>query len=202
MKLIYGATSPYSRKIRIAIREAGLSDRIEQIHRNPFEEPDDVRAANPLGKVPALIFEDGTSLYDSPLVMEYLGTLVDAPRLIPAEGSAERWNILRLQALADGILDATLNISCEYRRPEEERSATWVAHWVSAIERGLDALEGLVEDLPDEMNAGTIAIACAPDYVALRASAHVDWRAGRPKLAAWHDRISQRPSLSETHPAL
>lgn len=202
MKLIFGGTSPYSRKIRIAIREMDLSDQVQQIARNPFEEPEDVRKANPLGKVPALIFDDGTSLFDSPLVLEFLDTLTSPKRLLPEVGSPARWEVLRLQALADGILDATLNISCEYRRPAEERSATWVAHWASAIDRGLDELEKQVEAFPDEMNAGTIAAACVPDYVALRASDHVNWRQGRPKLAAWHDAISTRSSLKETHPAL
>jgi len=200
MKLIYGIPSPYSRKARIAILEKGLGDHIRFIAHNPFEEPEAVRAANPIGKVPALILEDGTTLFDSPVICEYVDCLSTDTLLFPASGK-ERWRVLRWQALADGILDATYNISCEYRRDESRRSLTWIDLWASSISRGLDVLENEINSFPDHITIAHIAVACVPDYIELRAADHVNWRDKRPSLAKWFDTFSDRESMIGTRPA-
>lgn len=199
MKLIYANPSPYARKVRLTIAEKGLTG-IEEIAANPFELPPALVAANPLSKVPALILDDGSALYDSPVICEYLDTLSEMPRLLPAMGT-ERWQVLRRQALCDGILDATFNISCEInRRPENERSSGWVDRWCEAIRRGLAVLDGEIDQFGEAITLAHIAAGAALSYLDLRAPALIDWRAGHPRLALWHRVFEQRPSMMTTRP--
>lgn len=200
MKLIYGVPSPYSRKARLSILEKRLDKRIEFVPHNPFEEPEAVRTANPIGKVPALILDGGRALFDSPVICEYVDSLSPDMPLFPGNGDA-RWAALRWQALADGILDATFNIAGEYRREESERSPSWVDRWVGTINRGLDVLEAEIELFPGEVGIAQIATACVPDYVELRAARHVNWQEARPKLTRWFDAFSRRASMKATHPS-
>ena len=196
MELYYGPTSPYARKVRVVAREAGLADRIEESVAVPADDPPDLLSANPLAKVPALDCGDGTMLFDSPLLCEYLIDVAGAKSLLPAKGAA-RWDVLRCQALADGIMDAAFSSTMENRRTEEQRSPLWLDRWRRAIVRSLDVLEGDVGQFSAEPDLGLVATACALAYLDLRMQ-DLGWRTGRPRLAAWYEAFAARPSMQET----
>lgn len=193
MKLLHSPTSPFARKVRVAIAERGLSVELEAA--SPLDEDSPVRRYNPLGKVPVLVLDDGASLFDSAVICEYLDSLGDAPPLLPPAGP-ERWADLRTQALADGILDAAFNIVTEGRRPEAERSAAWVARWTLAIVSGVAVAEALPR--PD-WTLGGIALACALGYLDFRLP-HIAWRTHAPGLDPWYATQSARPSMVRTAP--
>ena len=197
MKLLYANASPYARKVRVVIAEKALTG-IEQIAVNPFDLPDALVAANPLSKVPALILDDGAALFDSPVICEYLDSLGTSNQLIPASGSA-RWDVLRRQALTDGMLDATFAIACETnRRPEHERSPDWIKRWVASINRSLAVLEREIVNFGGDVTLAHIGAGCALSYLDLRASMLVDWRRDFPSLATWQSVFEARPSMQST----
>ncbi len=179
--LRYSAASPYARKIRIAAELLGLSDRIEIVSANTADPADSLRAQNPLGKIPTLVLEDGSSLYDSRVIADYLDHLAGGGRVIPAD-PGRRFQALRLQALGDGINDAALLIRYETAtRPEALRHAETIALQQGKIDRALDALEAAPPSGPPDI--GHIAVACALGYLDLRFAGA--WRESRPRLAAW-----------------
>jgi glutathione S-transferase len=199
MKLFYAPQSPFARKARITIRELALPG-IEEIAVNPFETPAALLATNPLSKVPTLVLDDGSALYDSPVICEYLASLGSQPAFLPASGPA-RWTVLRRHALADGLLDAAFNIACEtMRRPEHERSPDWIRRWLTAIERGLDVLELEAASFGNSITLAHVVTACLLTYLDLRLSDRLDWRLRCPALARWHAEFSLRPSLQATVP--
>lgn len=198
MKLIYAGPSPYSRKVRVVIAEKGLGDEIQFTACNPFEDAPDLRAANPLGKVPVLVLDDGTVLFDSPIICEYLDGLGNGHRLLP-EG-VPGWTVRRRHALADGLLDAAFNIVIERRRPESERSASWIERWGGAIDRVLARVDAEVGDLGAEPTLAHIAFGCALGYLDFRLPDR-PWRDKNPKAAAWFSKFSERPSMAATKPA-
>lgn len=198
MKLRYSTTSPFARKCLAVAFEAGLDKRIETVVTNAWAADTDLPRDNPLCKVPALVTDGGEVLYDSPVICEYLDSLHDGRRLFPASGG-ERWRQLRLQALGDGILDAAVQVRIETAmRPEAGRWPTWIERQQAAIARGCDALEQECAGWGDEFLIGQITVACALGYIDLRKIA--DWRAGRPTLTAWFDKVSARPSMALTAP--
>jgi glutathione S-transferase len=200
MKLYFNPASPFVRKVRVTAHELGLSDRIElcSVTLTPVSPHEDVRSDNPLGKIPALVTDDGAVLYDSPVICEYLDALAGGNRIFPSPGGA-RWTALRRQALADGIMDAAVLIRYEQAlRPQELRWQDWTEGQWLKIRTALDALEH--EDLPAALDIGTIAVACALGYLDLRFAGE-GWRTSRPRLAAWMAACSQRPSLATTTPA-
>ena len=199
MKLFYADASPYARKARVTVAEKGLDAEIDFVSCNPFDEAASLRAANPLSKVPTLLLNDGAVLYDSPVICEYLDSLAPTPRLYPASGEA-RWIALRRQALADGVLDAAFAVVVEGRRAEGERSPSWVARWTTAIEHGLDAIEGEVDALPAAIDIAQIGFGAALGYLDLRLP-DLAWRARRPRAAAWFSAFAERPSMVATRPA-
>ncbi len=197
MQLYFNPASPYVRKVRVTAHELGLSDRIELITLSltPVSPHDELRSRNPLGKIPALITDDGAVLYDSPVVCEYLDALAGGHRIFPVPGGA-RWTALRRQALADGIMDAAVLIRYEQAvRPQELRWQSWVDGQFLKIRTALDALEQ--EHLESAFDIGTISIACALGYLDLRFAGE-GWRTRRPRLAAWLGAAGQRPSLAAT----
>lgn len=199
MKLFYSPTSPFARKVRVVIAEKQMSG-IDLITVSPFDLPPPLTAANPLSKVPALLLDDGTALYDSPVICEYLDSLGTGPRLIPVSG-ADRWTVLRRHALADGLMDTTLSLALEInRRPEHERSPQWIERWCAAILRTTAALEDEIGAFAPEPDMGHIATACALAYLDLRASAHLGWRDNCRKLSAWFAAFEQRPAMQSTRP--
>jgi glutathione S-transferase len=200
MQLYFNPASPYARKVRVTAHELGLEGRIELIgvSTTPVAPHAGLRANNPLGKIPALVTDDGGTLYDSPVICEYLDALAGAHRIHPPGGAA-RWTALRRQALADGIMDASVLVRYEQAvRPQELRWQEWIGGQLLKIRTGLDALEQ--ENLTGAFDIGTIAIACALGYLDLR-FADEGWRTSRPRLAAWLADVSRRPSLAATAPA-
>jgi glutathione S-transferase len=201
MRLYASYASPYVRKVRVVAREAGLASRIEEIRVavSPVARDDKLAVANPLAKLPTLVLDDGTTLYDSPVICEYLDSLHSGPRLFPASGPA-RWAALKLQAEGDGLLDAAvLNRYETALRPEALRWPEWIAGQQAKVAGVLDTLDRDADALAGEFTIGTITIACALGYLDFRFAAD-PWRPGRPRLAAWFAAISERESLRATAP--
>jgi len=199
MKLRYSPTSPYVRKVTITAIETGLDARIERIPTNPLDPATDLAGDNPIGKVPALITDGGEVLYDSPVICEYIDGMHDGYPLIPPSGGV-RWTALRRQALADGILDASVLVFLETsRRPEAIRWDFWIERQTAVIGRSLDVLEDEVDSF-GHISIGLIAIGCALGYLDFRLG-NLDWRFTRPNLAEWYRIVSERRSMQETVPA-
>ena len=197
MKLFQSPTSPYVRKVRVMIREKGLGG-IEEIAVNPWDDPPELRAASPLGKVPTLVLDDGAVLYDSPVICEYLDGIGSGPRLIPQDPDARR-RVTTAQALGDGVLDMAVAMVMEGRRPEGERSAAMMERWRGQVVGGVDAMASDVGGLGGSVNLGHIAFGCALGYLDFR-HANIDWRNGRADLAAWFATFAARPAMVETKP--
>ena len=199
MKLIYSGTSPFVRKISVLLLETGQENLVERetVAVSPMNPGDVVPDINPLGKVPCLVLDDGSSLFDSRVITRYLDTLHDGPRLYP-EGAA-LWPVLALEAVADGMVDAAILMVYErLLRPEEQRSADWVeAQWLK-VTRALAHLEKNVAAL-EPLNMASIAVAAALGYIEFR---HDDrqWRTLAPALSAWETAFSKRPALQATQP--
>ena len=198
MKLRYSVTSPYVRKVLATAIEAGLNSRIERVPTDPWSPETDLPASNPLGKVPALELEDGTVLFDSRVICEYLDSLQGGAKLYPESGAA-RWQALRLAAIGDGICDAAINRLLDGRRPENLQSADWQARQQRTMARACDLLEAEVGSLDGPVTIGQLSVACALGYLDLRFDAD-QWRQGRPALAAWFETFAQRPSIATTKP--
>ncbi len=201
MKLRYSPTSPYVRKVVVTAIEAGLDERIERIETDVWNPETDIAEDNPLGKVPALVTDEGRVLCDSPTICDYLDSLHEGPRLIPAEGPA-RWQVLNLHALANGVMDAAVARVIEHRaRPEHLRFDGWLERQKLKIDRALDSLDRQAAEgaLDGTVNLGTITVGCALGYLDLRFSEDA-WREGRPALEAWYEAFSQRPSMQATVP--
>lgn len=175
--------SPFGRKVKIAAALLGSSSLITSVDTDTASVTDSIRRENPLGKIPTLILEDGNSLYDSRVIVEYLQHLAGAGDVIPTD-PAIRFRALTLQALADGIMDASLLQVYETRwRAEDRRDANWVSHQSDKVARGLAALEA--DTPPVTADIGAIALACALGYLDLRFAGA--WRAAYPGLVAWLD---------------
>lgn len=189
--------SPFGRKIKIAAALLNLSDRIKVEVTDTNDPSDPIRKQNPLGKIPALILEDGSVLFDSPVILEYLDSLAGGGKIIPRDGKP-RWDTLRLHATADGIMDAALLQVYEKRfRPEENWVAKWTDYQAEKITRALDVLEASPPPLPATPDIGHIALACALGYLDLRFEGK--WRADYPKLVAWLDDFAAKvPSFEKT----
>ncbi|MEO5338677.1 MAG: glutathione S-transferase N-terminal domain-containing protein [Magnetospirillum sp. WYHS-4] len=196
MKLRHSPTSPFVRKVLVTAIETGLRGRIEIVPADVWSAGTDIVEDNPLGKVPALVLDGGETLYDSPVICEYLDSLHDGAKLFPPAGGA-RWTALRRQALADGLTDAAVLRRLEIKRPPELRSAAWIDRQAAAMGRALDALDDEADRLGQGPTIGHVAIACALGYLDLRFDAD-GWRRTRPALADWYDVFSQRRSMTAT----
>ena len=197
MKLYFSGTSPYVRKVMACAITRGLDGRIEKLPINPHESPANLVADNPLSKVPCLVTDDGLALFDSPVICEYLDSLGDAAPLFPAQGAA-RWRALKLQAVADGILDCAVGTRGEMAKPKEEARDAWMARQKGIIARAISQLEA---DPPHKhVDIGSIAVACALGYLDFRFASD-DWRAGAPRLAAWFEAFAKNPGIAQTVPA-
>lgn len=201
MKLWYSPASPFARKVRACAIELGLAARIEAVAITVAPNKPNLEFAreNPLIKIPALEAEDGTVLYDSRVICEYLDALAGGNRLFPAAGAA-RWNALRRQALGDGITDAGILRRYELAlRPEALRWPDWLAGQLAKMDHGLDAAEREAPGWGEAFDIGHLALACGLGWLDFR-FADAGWRASRPRLAAWFARVSERPSLAQTVP--
>lgn len=197
MKLWYAKPSPFARKALVIILEAGLSSRVDLLEVEPATLEAKVCGDNPLGKIPCLITDDDERLFDSRVICEYLDVTFNDARLHPTPGPA-RWAALRLQALADGIMDAAVSYRYESLRPDSEASPAWMTRQRGKITRALDHLEA-TPPVHAPITMGEIALACALDYVDLRI-ADLAWRSTRPHLARWAETIAERPALLATAP--
>ncbi len=192
------ASSPFGRKVKIAAALLGLKDRISVVMADTLDPADTLRSENPLGKIPALILEDGTVLFDSRVIVEYLDFMAGGDRIIPP--APVRFEALRLQALADGITDAAVLRVYETRfRTPERQEPKWLDHQTGKVERGLATVEQrplpAVSPMPD---IGAISLACTLGYLDLRAP---EWRADHPRLGEWVDAFAQAvPAFAATHP--
>jgi glutathione S-transferase len=199
MKLLMSDASPYARKARVFLLETEQSDvEVVDTKTNPLDSPAALTAANPVGKIPALLREDGPTLYDSRVITRFLDARAGAD-LYP---EARLWETLTLEATGDAIMDAAITIVYEKRlRPEELHWPVWFdAQWAK-VERALDALGARwMSHLYGPLDAGHIAVGCALGYLDLRHSDR-NWRAGRDSLAAWEKGFAARPAMIETKPA-
>ena len=200
LALLYSEASPYVRKVDVLLREAGLRDQVTNVSGSgtPLEPNSETTGANPLGKVPALIRNDGPTLYDSRVICRYIDSLADG-HFYP---ESRLWDVLTLEATADGILDAALLMVYEGRmRPEDKRHEPWIEAQWGKISRTLDALEDRwISHLEGPLTMGQIATGCALGYLDLRHQPR-HWRNGRPALAAWYATFAERPAMQETVPA-
>jgi glutathione S-transferase len=200
MKLYTSPTSPYSRKVRVALNEKKIE--CEFIDENPYIPETAVPHFNPLGKIPVLVLDDGTALYDSRVIVEYLDTVSPVSRLIP-EPSRQRIAVRRWEALADGICDGANLIVREQKRPVKQQSKDWIDRQFQKIRRGV---QELAKDLGDNSwchgeaySLADIATGCALGYLDLRHPT-IDWRGSYPNLLKLADKLAKRPSFAETAP--
>jgi len=189
--------SPFGRKVRLAANVLGLSGDIKVESADPNDANDSLRHQNALGKIPTLVLEDGTTLFDSRVIVEYLDHRAGGGKIIPQEPKA-RFAVLRLQALADGMTDAQILLVYEGRfRPPEHHVKKWTDYQADKIKRGLTALEADPPSLDPLPDVGQIALACFLGHRDLRFAG--DWRAAHPKLVAWLDRFAAKvPAFAET----
>ena len=199
MKLVASLTSPYARKIRVALAEKSLPFELEVDI--PWLADTRVPDYNPLGKVPALVADDGELWFDSPVIAEYLDTLA-GPLLLPADRVAAL-PVRQAEALADGITDAAVAAFLEGMRPAERQDPAAIERQLGKISRGLTALEARVAQRKgcagEALSIADIAIGCTLGYLDLR-FAHLGWRAAHPQLAAWAAGLLARPSFTTTAP--
>jgi glutathione S-transferase len=200
MKLHYSPASPYARKVVMVAIEAGVDQAISIVTTSvvPHDPNLGLAASNPLMKVPTLERDDGTTLYDSAVICEYLDSL-GGGRVFPAGGEA-RWQSLRRHALADGVMDAAILLRYETAlRPEPMRWPAWIAGQHAKIDNALDAFEAEVERFPTAFEIGQIGLVAALGYLDFRFAAH-PWRPGRPRLDAWFARLAARESVKRSVP--
>ena len=195
------AASPFVRKVRIAIKLLGLDDKIEVRETDLNDPADTIRRQNPLGKIPALLLDDGTVLFDSRVILEYLDHLAGGGKIVPREPKA-RFEALRMQALCDGVMDASLLIVYEGRyRPQDKQVPSWLERQAEKVKRGLEALEAAPPKLTAMPDVGQIALACALGYRDLRFAGD-DWRKAYPRLREWLEKFAaQVPAYAATKPA-
>jgi glutathione S-transferase len=188
--------SPYGRKVKICAALLGLSNRIQIVDADTMREDEPLRRQNPLGKIPTLVLEDGSTLFDSRVIVEYLDHLAGGGRMLPQ--GPDRFAVLRLQALADGLCDAALMQVYEARwRPEERRDSAWLAHQAGKVARALVALEAAPPMMGEALDVGHVMTACALGYLDLRFGG--EWRAGHPALVTWLDQFAARvPAFEAT----
>ena len=196
MRLAYSPASPYVRKVIACAIARGIDGRIERWQVATTDPA--LRQFNPLSKVPTLIADDGTTLFDSPVICEFLDSIGDAPKLFPSAGPA-RWKAVCQQALGDGILDATQPRRREVALPQDEGRQSYIALQRGKVERSLETLEKEADSLGALTTIGEITIGCALGYLDFR-YAHEPWRQSHQKLAGWYERVVKLKPLAETMP--
>jgi len=201
LKLIASLTSPFVRKVRIALAEKKIEYQIHEV--SPWAPGNPVHAFSPLGRVPVLVLDDGMQLFDSRVIVEYLDTVSPVSRLIP-EPSRQRIVVRRWEALADGICDAALEIVVEARRPLQQQSMEWIARQRQKVDAGVAELARDLADKPwcngDGYSLADIATGCALGYLDLR-HPDIGWRDAYPNLARLAEKLGKRPSFQDTAPA-
>ncbi len=201
MKLLASLASPYTRKVRVVLAEKRIECDIELVDVAPIDNP--VNAHNPLGKIPTLVLDDGTALYDSRVIVEFLDNAAPIARLIP-EDNRERVAVRRWEALADGVLDAGVLVRMESLRPKKEQSRAWRDKQLARMRRGLAQLAADIGERPwchgERYTLADIALGCCTGWLDFRKPGEVDWRAEHAAIARHHDRLLERAAFAETAP--
>ena len=201
LKLIGSSASPFARKARIVAAEKRIEFTWEI--QNPWAADSTVADLNPLGKVPVLVLEDGTALYDSRVICEFLDGVSPIGKLIPA-GNRERIEVRRWEALADGVVDAGALVRAESQRPAHERSASWTERQMKKVTRGLDALESQLGARAyccgNTLTLADIAVGACLGWLDFRYP-KLGWRDDRPNLERLAAKLAERPSFADTVPA-
>ena len=204
MKLIGSTTSPYVRKVRIVMAEKKLD--YEFVDEDVWSPESTIAQSNPLGKVPCLVMEGGEALFDSRVIVEYLDTLSPVGKLIPGMGR-ERAEVKTWEALADGVLDASILARLEANwtgRNKAQRSQAWIDRQLSKVHSSLKAMSQGLGEKPFcagiDLSLADIAVGCALGYVAFRFG-EIDWRGSYPTLATLHEKLAHRQSFADTKPA-
>ena len=198
MKLFAAPVSPFVRKAVLAAHELGLQDQVEVTLGDYNDKNSDLFKCSPIGKIPAMALADGTNLCDSQLIVAYMDAQSDKASLIPQEGAA-RWEALASEALADGLMDAGVDVMREVRRPEGTVSGEIEQKFRQRAIAVLDRFEAEAAGYGDEFHIGRIALLCALDYFSFR-FADMEWQKGRPNLTAWHAKFAGRASAVATSP--
>jgi glutathione S-transferase len=200
MKLIGTTTSPFVRKVRVVAAEKRVEYAFEQD--NPWKPESGVGSANPLGKVPVLIMEDGAALFDSRVIVEFLDHASPISKLIPAD-HRERVEVRRWEALADGILEAGITVRMENQRPAHLRSADWIARHQTKVARGIDTLEAGLEGrnwcAGNGYSLADVAVGCCMGWLDFRFP-DLGWREEHPNLDRLIAKLGERPSFADTTP--
>ena len=199
MQLLYSERSPYARKARAVAIEKQIE--LELVETMPLDKPEHLLKVNPASKIPVLLLEDGTSLLDSRVICEYLDSIGQGPKLIPESGD-ERFRVLHLAAIAEGVLDATVACTLESTRPAEFIYQGQFDKQRGSVLRSAASLNACVAEL-EAVTIASIATACALEYVDGRMpgiGAPMEWRAEAPQLANWLEQFKERKSIVETAP--
>lgn len=201
MKLLGSGLSPYTRKVRVVLLEKKIECEMETVDVAPSDNP--VNAHNPLGKVPALVLDDGTALFDSRVIVEFLDGVSPLARLIP-EDNRDRVAVRRWEALADGCLDAGILIRYEGMRPKKEQSKAWLEKQSGKLRRGLAMIAADLGDRNwchgDRYTLADIAVGACLGWVEFRKPGGIEWRNTHPNLVRFYDRLLERPAFAETEP--
>ena len=196
MKLHYTAASPFCRKVMVAAIECGIDDDIEIVTTNPHQSQPGFVALNPFSKIPTLVLDDGTVLFESLLICEYLNELAGGEQVLARPGPG-CLRILRKHALGNGIMEASVLRRMESLRATDPDREKNLARQRAIMERALDQVETVIDTFGDDMDIGNISIAVSLGYIDFRFSDD-GWRERRPKLAKWYARVSNRKSLLQT----
>ena len=201
MKLLAGLASPYTRKVRVVLAEKKIECELELVDVQPVDNP--ANAHNPLGKIPTLLLDDGTPLFDSRVIVEFLDARSPINRLIPDE-TRERVAVRRWEALADGVLDAGLLVRYEGLRDKKERSKDWIDKQLARMHRGMALIEKELQGRSwchgDRYSLADIAVGCCLGWLAFRKPGEVDWEKDYPTTAKHYRKLMERASFSETVP--
>ena len=201
MKLLGSGPSPYTRKVRIVLAEKRIDCDFETVDVNPSENP--VNALNPLGKVPTLVLDDGSTLFDSRVIVEFLDGVSPIARLIP-DDNRDRVAVRRWEALADGALDAGLLIRYEGLRPRKLQSTDWANKQTGKLERSLAQMAADLGDRPwchgERYSLADIAVGACLGWVEFRKPGGVEWRSRYANLAKLYDKLMERPAFADTAP--
>jgi glutathione S-transferase len=201
MKLLASPASPYTRKVRIVLTEKKIDCDIEQVDVAPVDNP--VNPHNPLGKIPTLVLDDGTALYDSRVIVEFLDGKSPISRLIP-EDLRDRVAVRRWEALADGVLDAGLLVRYESLRDKNEQSKTWSDKQLARLKRGMAQMAAELAEKPwchgERYSLADIALGCCVGWLGFRKPGGVDWLREYAPLARHYDKLMARPAFADTVP--
>ncbi len=201
MKLLASLRSPYTRKVRVVLAEKRIECDMEMVDVQPIDNP--VNRHNPLGKIPTLVLDDGTALYDSRVIVEFLDNVSPISRLIP-EDNRERVQVRRWEALADGVVDAGILVRHEGLRDSKEQSKEWIDRQVARMHRGMAQLAAELEGRNwchgDRYSLADIALGCCIGWLGFRKPAGIDWVTGYPALGRHYQKLMERPAFADTAP--